>query len=784
LQQVEFWGYWVSFPIINFSPLSPNFAKSQDFTMNLQIKKSCLLLLWLASFSMLSAQTIVTCQTCNGHGTLSVRERVPVRKDITYNYEGTLTKTYTNVVYDTRHVERACYACNGSGQTVLKPRPPRKTVSKPSPPPPPPPTLKENIAKRFGYGFYLSKTTVGKERLRVVTYKPEPYVSVNALLRIKGNQFDVLLDGYTTMYLLRDEYNRFDGLYLKDKATGKYAMADNNGRIVYRADHGFDRINARGDIWQGTERVREVGDKREREYELINYKTKERLSPGISLNDYCVCKELWTEKGLIDIELPHAVLGDRRAIGLMNRDGEILVPPVYKEVLDCDPSLGRIRFLDEEGYVYDFDYLGRLLNPSQDARTETCPDGTQIVHSKVPALTTSSSQYKKEDLELMDRVVLHHPTNQALDGLIFREAGCPNEQGWAKVLPPNTNEYFFLHTSGRLASTQEKNLSNVEIGKMPRVPFQRPSNQVPEVWFVAKETGGQVGGRLAYRNEEDELEYRTIKPSYQRVVSRSPQQVLVQAPNGLWGILAKEATLKPKYEELYQIRPWSYLGVRKGESYQITFDYYKQKFKTEAVSKLSIMGQGHFERLLKYNRQVPHQLEDMEYRLKNGGISPDEPLSGREIIIEQPGDQRHQAYWFTQNDRHHLVIFINNNYESDGYFHYKLPSGTTDVADAVYVADRKNPRRSDDKGYIYIPYRVGEEPYRLIQFHREKFDRVKDPAMEFDAVYAVPIPTDEGPHTLVFENESGYFTLYRGTQGGKKRGATIEKLGLKLLGVK
>jgi hypothetical protein len=185
--------------------------------------------------------------------------------------------------------------------------------------------------------------------LRVVTYKPEPYVSVNALVRIKGNQFDVLLDGYTTMYLLRDEYNRFDGLYLKDKATGKYAMADNNGRIIYRADHGFDRINARGDIWQGTDRLRQVGEKKEREYELINYKTKERLSPGISLNDYCVCKELWTQEGIIDIELPHAVLGDRRAIGLMNRAGEILVPPVYKEVVDCDPSLGWIRFLDEEG---------------------------------------------------------------------------------------------------------------------------------------------------------------------------------------------------------------------------------------------------------------------------------------------------------------------------------------------------------------------------------------------------------------------------------------------------
>jgi hypothetical protein len=549
-------------------------------------------------------------------------------------------------------------------------------------------------------------------------------------------------------------------------------MADHHGRILYRADHPFDKVNTRGDIWQGTDRMREVGGKREREYELINYKTKARLSPGISLNDYCVCKELWTEKGLIDVELPHAVLGDRTARGLMNRDGEILVPPVYKRVLDCDVSLGLVRFIDEEGYVYDFDYLGRLLSPSQELRTESCADGRQLIYTKTPFLTTDKVRYEEEDIELVDRVVLYHPDNPAIDGLVFREAGCPDENGWAEVLPVNSDTPIFLHSSGNISSGQEKALSETSISTLPRVPFQRPSEEVPEVWFVSRETDGQIGGRLAYRNDAGELMYRTVKPAYKRIVSRNPQQVLVQAQNDLWGILAKTATLKPRYEELYQIRLWSYLGVKNGESYLITFDYNKQKFKTEAVSKFPSMRQGHFERLLQYNRQVPHQLEDMEYRLKNNGISSNAPLSGREIIIEQPGDQRHQAYWFSQGNQHHLILIMNYN----DYYYYKLPGGTTDVADARYLDERK--------GYLYIPYREGNGPYRLIEFHNETFNRIKNSEMEFDAVYAVPIATDEGPHTLVFEKAEGYFTLSRGHQGPNQSRGGTNKLSLQLLGVK
>lgn len=738
--------------------------------MSLQIKQSFLLFVLLFSCSLLSAQPLVTCQTCKGHGSLSMRERVPVRKDITYSFEGSLTKTYTNVVYDTRHVERACYACRGSGKVVLKQRPPRIPVAQ-SRPPAPPPSLMDNLNKRFGYGVQLTSTTVGSERLRIVTYRPKANVTAYALLRVKGNQFEVILDNYESIFLLRDEYNRFDGLFLEDQ-EGKYAMADDNGRIIYRADHRFDKVNARGDIWQATGKVRKVGDKTEREYELINYKTKQRLSPGISLNDYCVCKELWTEKGLIDVELPHAVLGDRTAIGLMNQAGEVLVPPVYDRVLDCDVSKGLVRFMDEEGYVYDFDHLGRLLTPSQELQTESCADGRQHIQTKTLYLPNNSSRYQEEDIKLVDRVVLHHPRNPILNGMVFREIGCPDENGWAKVLTANSNTPLYLNSNGIIASGQEKALSITDIKTLPKVPFQRPSDRVAEAWFVAEKSGGRVGGRLAYRNDQGKLVYRTIKPVYQHIESRAAEQVLVQATNGLWGVLVKSATLKPKYQELYQVGPWSYLGLANGKLSLIRFDLSKQKFSTEAVNKSSTMRQGHMKNLLQYNRGVPHLFENMGIRLKNYGISPNSPISGREIIIEQPGAELHQAYWFSQNNQHHLVIIMGYN----DYYYYKLPDGITDVADARYLKERN--------GYLYIPYRVGNGPYRLIEFHRERFTRIKDPEMAFDAVYAIPIPTDESPHTLVFEKARGYFTLSREYQGLTRNTGQKQELRLQLLGVK
>jgi hypothetical protein len=234
----------------------------------------------------------------------------------------------------------------------------------------------------------------------------------------------------------------------------------------------------------------------------------------------------------------------------------------------------------------------------------------------------------------------------------------------------------------------------------------------------------------------------------------------------------KSATLKSKYEELYQIGPWSYLGVAKGKVSLIRFDLSKQKFTTEAVSKFSTMRQGHIKNLLQYNRAVPHLFEDMGIRLKNYGISPNSPLSGREIIIEQPGEELHQAYWFSQGKLQHLVLVMGYN----DYYHHVLPNGTTDVADARYLKEKG--------GYLYVPYRVGNEPYRLLEFHREQFTRLKDPDMEFDAVYAVPIPTDESPHTLVFEKADGYFTLSRDYQGLTRNTGKNKQLRLKLLGVK
>ncbi|WP_147297791.1 hypothetical protein [Seonamhaeicola aphaedonensis] len=690
-----------------------------------------------------------------------------------------MTKTYEYVHYDTRHVQRTCYACKGSGKVILQPSPPRQAAAKPSPPPTPPPTLKDNLHKRFGFGYQLTSTTVGSERLRVVTYKAKPKVTAYALIRVQGSQFEVILENYESIFLLRNEYDDFDGLFLEDMA-GKYAMADDKGRIHYLSDHRFDKVNARGDIWQGTGRKRKVGDKEHREYELINYKTRERLSPGISLDDYCVCKELWTQKGLIDVKLPHAVLGDRTARGLMNREGEILVPPLYDRVLDCDPSKGMVRFMDEEGYVFDFDHLGRMLTPSKELYTESCPDGRRHIYTKAFYLDTDAGRYKEEDIKLVDRVVIHHPDNPAVDGLVFREAGCPDENGWATVLPVASDIPLYLHSSGRIASSQEKTFATTEIGKLPRVPFQPPNARVAETWFVAQKSGSLFGGRLAYRNKEGELVYRTIKTAYKQVVSRAPEQVLVQAKNGLWGILAKTASLKPKYDELYQIRPLTYLGVAKGKIFLIHFDPDKQMFKTEAASKFSTMKQGTLKKLLNYNRQVPHIWEELGRRLKNYGISPNEPMSGREIIIDQSTDQHHNqhhlAYWFSQNNRHHLFLVMGIGSWNLEYYHCFLPDGTTDVADALYLDEKK--------GYLYIPYREGDGPYRLIEFHKEYFKRLKDSAFEFDAVYAVPVPTDDGPHTLVFETAQGYFTLSRGKLGLTRRGGRNKELSLKLLGVK
>lgn len=747
--------------------------------MSLQIKQSFLSLILLTSLSLLFAQTMITCRTCNGFGTVSSRERIPVRKDIRYEYLGSLTKTYEYVHYDTRHVQRTCYACNGSGKVMLKPRPPRKPVAKPTPPPPPPPSLKDNLFKRFGFGYKLTRTTVGSERLRVITYKPEPKVTAYALVRIKGNQFEVILENYESIFLLRNEYNDFDGLFLEDR-EGKYAMADDRGRILYRTDYRFDKVNARGDIWQGTDRKRKVGDKKEREYELINYKTKERLSPGISLDDYCVCKELWTQEGLIDVKLPHAVLGDRTAWGLMNREGEILVPPLYERVLDCDPSKGMVRFMDKEGYVYDFDHLGRMLTPSKELRTESCPDGRQHIYTQTLYLSRGAGRYKEENVKLVDRVVIKHPGNPAIDGVVFREADCPDEHGWARVLPVDSKTPLYLHPSGRIASGQEKTFATTNIGTLPKVAFQPPSDRVAEVWFETEKSDDLIGGRLAYRNKAEELVYRTIKPAYKQVISRSPEQVLVQAKNGRWGILVRDVSLKPKYEELYQIRPWSYLGVAKGKIFLIHFDTGKQKFNTEAASKFSTMKQGTLKNLLNYNRQVPHIWEDLGIRLKNNGISPNAPMSGREIIIDQPVDQHHNqyhlAYWFSQDNRHHLFLVMGIGSWKLEYYHNNLPDGTTDVADARYF--------DEQKGYLYIPYRVGDGPYRLIEFNNNYFKRLKDPAMEFEAVYAIPIPTDESPHTLVFEKAEGYFTLTRGYQGLTRRSGKSNKLSLRLLGVK
>lgn len=740
------------------------------------MKTNYLILLLFGFCFMASSQTLVTCQTCKGFGTYSSRERVPVRKDVTYRYVGSLTKTSTYVHYDTRHVERTCYVCNGSGQVVLQPRPPRKAKPKPTTLPPPPPTLKDNLYARFGFGYKLDKTTVGSERLRIVTYVPKHNVRAKALIRITGNRFEVILENYASILLLRNEYDEFEGLLLQDR-SGMFAMADDQGRIVYRTDNRFDKINSRGDIWQGTDRMIEVGGKKKQEYKLINYKTKQRLSPGISLDDYCECKELWTEKGLIDVELPHAVLGDRTARGLMNSEGEILVPPIFDRVLDCSPSLGLVRFIDEEGYVYDFDYLGRLLTPSQERRTESCGDGRQLIYTKTLFLNSQSSHYKKEELELVDRVVIHHPDNPAMDGLVFREADCPNENGWARVLPANDDKPLYLHPSGKIASGQEKALSNVDIGQLPKVTFQRNSEDVSETWFVTQKAGNLVGGRLAYRDKDGELAYRTVKPAYQRIVSRNPQQVLVQAPNGLWGILAKTATLKPKYEELYQIRLWSYLGVKKGETYLITFDYKKQRFKTEAASKFSVMKQGSLRNLLHYNRGVPHIPEFIGIALKNRDISTKAPITGREIIIEQPGDRRHQAYWVSQGDRNLLILVMDyNEFDREKYYYRDLPPGTNDVADARYLEDKK--------GYLYIPYRVGDGPYRLLEYNEGFSRQIKDPYLEFDAVYAVPVATDTSPHTLVFEKEEGYFTLTREARGLTTSGEKKKKLGLQLLGVK
>ncbi len=729
-------------------------------------------LILLVGSSSLFAQG--TCLSCKGSGEVTVRNRVPVRKETTYSYLGEITKTYTNVVYDTRRSRVVCYGCNGTGHRNITTVP---TVKKPAPPPPPPPTLRDNIDRRFGSLAILSSVTVGKERLRVISYKPKGTVTVNALIRVRpDNTFETILDNYYSMYLFRDEYDRFSALALKDNGTKKYALADLNGNIIYTSDHEFDLINARGDIWQGTEVTQEVDGKRKQQFKLINYKTGAQLNPQVSLSDYCACKQLWTQEGIIDVRLPHAVTEDQISVGLMDKNGEILVPPIYKSVLNCDPRKGRVRFVDEEGYVFDFDYLGRLLTPPGAVTIKDCEDGSQLIRSKVNSLVDKRQATKENEVQLTDRVVIHHPENPALNGLVFSEAGCPDDRGWAKVTTARGNEPMMLHKTGEISSIQDQVLATSKINTLKEVNFQPADRWVKDPWFILRKKNGKSGGALAYFNADEELVYRDIAPEYRQMVCRWQGSVMVQNDAGLWGIIAGEETLKPKYTELYQMTKRSWLAVTGSKFVEIELPRSRSpKFNVTKAGKMHERRAANLSDYLNYYRKVGHLDEGMCSRLINYDLNIDAPLIAEELTIDQPVESQIVAFWFRQNGKDHFIVRDN---ESD-YHHYERAAGTKPLKYGTFFSEGYK-----GGGYLYLPYSTADGEFHLLEFHRGKFKPIEDPQMRFDRIYAVPIPENESPHTIIFENQRGYFSLTREYFGQKHSTSKSEQLGLRLLETK
>jgi hypothetical protein len=708
------------------------------------------LFLCLPGFSLHAQNIITTCRTCQGFGTVSVRERVPVRKDVTYRYVGSLTKVSTYVHYDTRHVQRTCYACNGSGETVIKPRPPRPEVVKR---PPAPPSFKQNLQRKYGKEVTDPRDLdLAGPDYYSISYKVKNKRRIAVIKKVSSNNFQVIVPGeYSLIVETADENGNF--FAFKAFAGNKVYFFDKNGQMFYQVKGDAVPINRAGDMWLLDQDAPEVEGIASRRFKMINYKSGRQLTPTPTYGVVdCQCQELWSRHKLIDVSLPHVFENRSIAKGITNLKGELIIPPIYTGVLSCDPYDGFIRMYDEWGYVYQFDLKGQLLLTEEETEVANCGDDLRVLRTKTSVLAQlPTSKVPNPKIESSERYRLEAPSQPALQGATFGSFNCFDEKGWAEVTASFSGKSYRFHKNGVLTSPSayyEKHGKQPRIASLPElkpeaVPRSTVYGNTSNIKLINE--GGKQGAEVTYGYKDNGKPIVfNIKAEYARVIPIKKGMIQVQNDQGLWGAYiiekwnkAKLFYVKPQYESLACVDGLAgtilLAGLKGGTYYGIGLDYTKKSLYTTPFEKMSSDRAERIKNHLAFNESMPGISGRISDFLSEEGLAPDS--------ISEYESLRYLDK-FKYGDRYMVWVL----WKKYNYLH-SLPPDTRAVGVPVEL-----------KGKSYLPIQGTDGRWKILYISTSRIRPLRNPSLTFDAVHDKQLADEDSPIT-VFENSCGYFKL-------------------------
>lgn len=525
-----------------------------------------------------------TCLSCKGSGTVSVRKRIPVEKQTTYSYLGTLTKTYTNVVYGDRYITSVCHACNGTGNQPMRNQ---NKVRKAKKPTIPPATLDHNMKSVFGHGYELESTGSNLGKYYLVKIALALGKKKYAVIKLIGsNQFQVLLDDCEYITKIKDELYQTYALKVKKEKDRNIYLYNLEGKPIYSNQNDFLPITKSGDLWVKSGITKKIGEESHTIWEMQNFKSginnNNLLNYGSAID--CNCQELWSKKKMIDIRAPHVYKPNEYGVGIVNASGEILVPPIYKKVLDCDAYSGEIIMVDEYNFIYRFDHLGRLLVKTKLNENENCSDDIALNKNSAEWLEKINYDDNTFQSKFVNQVVVQAP-GKSIDKAVFKSIDCFNDKGWAKA--QNIFSYYthLQHTDGLAVMPSEYYLKNGKSNYHLKQFIQTEDSSMKNDWYKITQKDDLMGALYMFKESKTETKTLTIKPKYRQILPTTDKSLLVKDKKDKWGIYDRKKILKPQFEQLYYNTRHSYLGKKDNDIFFIDYDS-KFRFRIRNVNEM------------------------------------------------------------------------------------------------------------------------------------------------------------------------------------------------------
>jgi hypothetical protein len=397
------------------------------------------------------------CYVCNGTGSVWERKLETKYNDVILQRDGTYT--YNTKDYVSRRYQHACVSCNGTGTRQVRPRPKKSYYKGPTVRSgPKPPTTIRGILERDFYRTY-SKIELNGAAYHIVQHKSDH--EKFSLIKITGTTaYQTLASNADEIKVEKGEEEAFFAFRVYKEGQGtQYLNA--NGTVLH-ADNSLSYLASppayywvhRGrqiDSYVYTDNVSAKTGKAIEYFGLYDANRGTYVLPDEYYPTECDCMNMWEEEGLLDVAkvvlVDEKYMGYDIRVGIVNRDNEMVIPASYKRVDKCLEE-GVISMVDEFGLIRRFDKTGaQLESPIEDVKT--CADGNKLVRSKY-----QSDIYNRatETRELKDKWIyeLFSPDMQPLMPSIMESCGCYDEDGWAEVVPVNSEDNFLLHRDGSL----------------------------------------------------------------------------------------------------------------------------------------------------------------------------------------------------------------------------------------------------------------------------------------------------------------------------------------------